>query len=51
MFYRPPLFGSVHVFLCMLAYYVESHMRRWLKPLLFDDHDPGSRPGQTQSHR
>jgi hypothetical protein len=28
-----------HVFLCMLAYYVEWHMRRSLAPLLFDDHD------------
>ena len=27
----------VHVFLCMLAYYVEWHMRRELSPLLFDD--------------
>ena len=26
-----------HVFLCMLAYYVEWHMRSRLKPLLFDD--------------
>jgi hypothetical protein len=26
-----------HVFLCMLAYYVEWHMRERLKPLLFDD--------------
>lgn len=26
-----------HVFLCMLAYYVEWHMRRHLKPMLFDD--------------
>ena len=26
-----------HVFLCMLAYYVEWHMREKLKPLLFDD--------------
>ena len=31
-----------HVFLCMLAYYVEWHMRRALAPLLFDDHDPGA---------
>ena len=31
-----------HVFLCMLAYYVEWHMRRALAPLLFDDDD---RPG------
>ncbi len=29
-----------HVFLCMLAYYVEWHMRRLLAPLLFDDDDP-----------
>ena len=29
-----------HVFVCMLAYYVEWHMRRCLAPLLFDDDDP-----------
>ena len=29
-----------HVFLCMLAYYVEWHMRRLLAPLLFDDEEP-----------
>lgn len=28
-----------HVFLCMLAYYVEWHMRAALVPLLFDDQD------------
>ena len=28
-----------HVFLCMLAYYVEWHMRQALAPMLFDDHD------------
>ena len=28
-----------HVFLCMLAYYLEWHMRRKLAPLLFDDAD------------
>jgi hypothetical protein len=28
-----------HVFLCMLAYYVEWHMRRRLAPILFDDHE------------
>lgn len=26
-----------HVFLCMLAYYVQWHMRQRLKPMLFDD--------------
>ena len=28
-----------HVLLCMLAYYVEWHMRRLLAPILFDDDD------------
>ena len=31
-----------HVFLCMLAYYVEWHMRRLLAPMLFDDSDPAA---------
>jgi hypothetical protein len=29
----------VHVLLCMLAYYLEWHMRQPLAPMLFDDHD------------
>jgi len=28
-----------HIFICMLAYYVEWHMRAALKPLLFDEDD------------
>jgi transposase len=28
-----------HIFLCMLAYYVEYHMRKALAPLLFDDEE------------
>jgi hypothetical protein len=28
-----------HVFLCMLAYYLEWHMRQALAPILFEDHD------------
>jgi transposase len=28
-----------HIFLCMLAYYVEWHMRRALAPILFEDHE------------
>jgi transposase len=28
---------KAHVFLCMLAYYIEWHMRKSLSPLLFDD--------------
>jgi hypothetical protein len=31
-----------HVLLCMLAYYLEWHMRRALAPMLFDDHDPAA---------
>jgi transposase len=30
-----------HVLICMLAYYVEWHMRRALAPVLFDDEHPG----------
>ena len=33
---------KAHVFLCMLAYYVEWHMRQALAPMLFDDHDPAA---------
>lgn len=29
-----------HIFLCMLAYYVEWHMRRVLAPMLFAEDDP-----------
>lgn len=28
-----------HVFVCMMAYYVEWHMRKKLAPILFDDHE------------
>jgi hypothetical protein len=31
-----------HVLLCMLAYYLEWHMRQPLAPMLFDDHDRAS---------
>ena len=37
--HRRPNRVRAHVFLCMLAYYVEWHMRQMLKPILFDDHD------------
>ena len=37
-----------HVLLCMLAYYVEWHMRRALAPLLFDDHDPAAAAAEQQ---
>ena len=38
-----------HVLLCMLAYYVEWHMRRALARLLFDDHDPAAAEQQRTS--
>lgn len=38
-----------HVFLCLLAYYVEWHMRQALAPMLFDDDDKPSAHSQRQS--
>jgi transposase len=39
IYHRLPDRVRAHVFLCMLAYYVEWHMRQALAPLLFDDED------------
>ncbi len=38
-----------HVLPCMLAYYLEWHMRRSLAPMLFDEHDPAGRDAQRTS--
>jgi Transposase DDE domain len=38
-----------HVFLCMLAYYLEWHMRQRLAPMLFDDTDPDAAETQRRS--
>ncbi len=38
-----------HVFLCMLAYYVEFYMRSRLAPILFDDHDRAAAAAERQS--
>jgi hypothetical protein len=38
-----------HVLLCMLAYYVEWHMRQALAPLLFDDDDKATAEAQRAS--
>ncbi len=38
-----------HVFLCLLAYYVEWHMRQALAPLLFDDEDSAAGEAQRAS--
>ena len=39
IYHRQPDRVRAHSFLCMLAYYVEWHMRQSLAPLLFDDED------------
>ncbi|NJL72018.1 MAG: IS1634 family transposase, partial [Candidatus Competibacteraceae bacterium] len=38
-----------HVFLCMLSYYVEWHMRRRLAPMLFHDADPAAAEAERDS--
>jgi hypothetical protein len=38
-----------HVLLCMLAYYVEWHMRQALAPMLFDDDDKAAAEAQRAS--
>ena len=39
IFHRRDRRVRAHVFVCMLAFYVEWHMRQALAPMLFDDHD------------
>ena len=38
-----------HVFLCMLAYYLEWHLRKRLAPMLFEDDDPEGAKAQRNS--
>jgi len=38
-----------HVLLCMLAYYLQWHMRRSLAPMLFDETDPSAREAHRTS--
>ena len=38
-----------HVLLCMLAYYLEWHMRKQLAPLLFDDHNKPAAEAERSS--
>jgi transposase len=38
-----------HVFLCMIAYYLEWHMRQALGPILFDDHDRAAAEAERHS--
>jgi transposase len=47
--HRQPDRVRAHIFLCMLAYYLEWHMRQDLAPLLFDDEDPAAAAQQRTS--
>ena len=40
VFHRTADRVRAHVLMCMLAYYVEWHMRQQLRPMLFDDEEP-----------
>ncbi len=40
IFHRLPRRVECHIFICMLAYYVEWHMKRLLAPILFEEEDP-----------
>jgi transposase len=46
IYHQLPERVRAHVFLCMLAYYVEWHMRQKLAPILFTDEEP--EVGQAQ---
>lgn len=47
--HRLPERVRAHVFVCLLAYYVEWHMRQLLAPLLFAEDDPQAAQAQRQS--
>ena len=49
IYHRLPERVEAHVFICMLAYYVEWHMRKALAPLLFDDHNKVEAEKQRES--
>jgi len=36
-----------HIFVCMLAYYLRWHLEQQLKPLLFNDEEPGGGPRKS----
>jgi Transposase DDE domain len=40
IYHQLPERVRAHVFLCMLAYYVEWHLRQKLAPMLFEDEEP-----------
>jgi transposase len=49
IFHRTADRVRAHVLLCMLAYYVEWHMRRALAPMLFDDDDKAAAEASRNS--
>ena len=49
IYHRLPNRVRAHVFLCMLAYYVEWHMRLALAPILFDDEDKQGAEAERES--
>lgn len=49
IYHRRPNRVRAHVLLCMLAYYVEWHMREKLAPILFDDDDKEAAAAQRPS--
>lgn len=49
IYHQLPERVRAHVLLCMLAYYVEWHMRQKLAPVLFEDEDPAAGEAQRSS--
>lgn len=49
IFHRTEDHVRAHIFLCFLAYYVEWHMRRSLRELLFDDEHPAEAAARRKS--
>jgi hypothetical protein len=49
VFHRTAPRVRAHVLLCMLAYYLEWHMRQPLAPMLFDDHDRAAAEAERAS--
>jgi transposase len=49
IYHRLPDRVEAHVFICMLAYYVEWHMRKALAPILFEDHNKAEAENQRKS--
>ncbi len=49
VFHRTADRARAHVLLCLLAYYVEWHMRKRLAPLLYDDEHPAAADAACES--